>query len=243
MFISKKQDFVKYLKGKNLLITSHDLVDLDGFVSGLALKFFFNIFNPNQNIYLIFSELSKRTKNYLKNFSQKFPDFNFSFQINKEFSNVKELKGILIGGPGPTKETFFEGNYLHNELKKKVIGLRDLSYTGEFGLKELVDKSHDLLAKEIIVEERKILDKFFGLLATETEKVAYGEKEVKHALVNGAVDRLVLSDLIVRTKKGEELLNMAKQKNSEFTIINTMHEAGKKFDGIGGIAALLRFKF
>ena len=71
MFISKKQDFVKYLKGKNLLITSHDLVDLDGFVSGLALKFFFNIFNPNQNIYLIFSELSKRTKNYLKNFSQK----------------------------------------------------------------------------------------------------------------------------------------------------------------------------
>jgi len=88
MFISKKQDFVKYLKGKNLLITSHDLVDLDGFVSGLALKFFFNIFNPNQNIYLIFSELSKRTKNYLKNFSQKFPDFNFSFQTNKEFSNV-----------------------------------------------------------------------------------------------------------------------------------------------------------
>jgi len=88
MFISKKQNFLKYLKGKNLLITSHDLVDLDGFISGLALKFFFKNFNPNQNIYLIFSELSKRTKNYLKNFSQKFPDFNFSFQINKEFSNV-----------------------------------------------------------------------------------------------------------------------------------------------------------
>jgi nanoRNase/pAp phosphatase (c-di-AMP/oligoRNAs hydrolase) len=88
MFISKKDDFLKYLKGKNLLITSHDLVDLDGFISGLALKFFFKNFNPNQNIYLIFSELSKHTKNYLKNFSQKFPDFNFSFQINKEFSNV-----------------------------------------------------------------------------------------------------------------------------------------------------------
>jgi len=88
MFISKKQNFLKYLKGKNLLITSHDLVDLDGFISGLALKFFFKNFNPNQNIYLIFSELSKHTKNYLKNFSQKFPDFNFSFQINKEFSNV-----------------------------------------------------------------------------------------------------------------------------------------------------------
>ncbi len=88
MFISKKDDLLKYLKGKNLLITSHDLVDLDGFISGLALKFFFENFFPNQNIDLIFSKLSKHTKNYLKKFSQKFPDFNFSFQINKEFSNV-----------------------------------------------------------------------------------------------------------------------------------------------------------
>jgi nanoRNase/pAp phosphatase (c-di-AMP/oligoRNAs hydrolase) len=88
MFISKKDDLLKYLKGKNLLITSHDLVDLDGFISGLALKFFFENFFPNQDIDLIFSKLSKHTKNYLKKFSQKFPDFNFSFQINKEFSNV-----------------------------------------------------------------------------------------------------------------------------------------------------------
>ncbi len=88
MFISKKDDLLKYLKGKNLLITSHDLVDLDGFISGLALKFFFENLIPNQNIDLIFSKLSKHTKNYLKKFSEKFPDFNFSFQINKEFSNV-----------------------------------------------------------------------------------------------------------------------------------------------------------
>ena len=93
-----------------------------------------------------------------------------------------------------------------------------------------------------VVFETKLIEK----LLEEIRKngfATYGEKEVKHALVNGAVDRLLLSDLIVRTKKGEELLNMAKQKNSEFTIINTMHEAGKKFDGIGGIGALLRFKF
>jgi len=88
MFISKKDDFLKYLKGKNLLITSHDLVDLDGFISSLSLKFFFENLIQNQNIDLIFSKLSKHTKSYLKRFSQKFPDFNFSFQIDKEFPNV-----------------------------------------------------------------------------------------------------------------------------------------------------------
>ena len=88
MLTSKKDDFLKYLKGKNLLITSHDLVDLDGFISGLALKFFFENFISSQNIDLIFSGLSKHTRIFLKNFSQKFPDFNFSFQINKELPNV-----------------------------------------------------------------------------------------------------------------------------------------------------------
>ncbi|HHI01345.1 MAG TPA: peptide chain release factor 1, partial [Thermococcus litoralis] len=39
-----------------------------------------------------------------------------------------ELKGIIIGGPGPTKEEFIEDDYLHHELKKKIIGVVDISY-------------------------------------------------------------------------------------------------------------------
>ena len=88
MFKSKKDDFLKYLKGKNLLITSHDLVDLDGFISGLSLKFFFENIFSNQNINLIFSKLSKHTKTFLKNFTQKFPDFNLSFHMGKELLNT-----------------------------------------------------------------------------------------------------------------------------------------------------------
>jgi nanoRNase/pAp phosphatase (c-di-AMP/oligoRNAs hydrolase) len=88
MFTSKKDDFLNYLKGKNLLITSHNLVDLDGFISGLTLKFFFENFFSNQNFELVFSGLSKHTKSFLKNFTQKFPDFTFSFQNNKEILNA-----------------------------------------------------------------------------------------------------------------------------------------------------------
>jgi len=88
MFTSKKDDLLKYLKGKNLLITSHDLVDLDGFISGLSLKFFFENVFSNQNIDLIFSGLSKHTKSFLNKFTQKFPEFNLSFHMDKEIFNA-----------------------------------------------------------------------------------------------------------------------------------------------------------
>ena len=50
MLNSKKDDFLSYLKGKNLLIVTHNSADLDGFVSALVLKFFFENFFLNQNI-------------------------------------------------------------------------------------------------------------------------------------------------------------------------------------------------
>ena len=75
---------------------------------------------------------------------------------NKEFSANPDLKGLLIGGPGMTKEKFLAGDYLHTEIKKKVIAVKDLSYTGEFGLEELVNKSQDELALEEIMKERKM---------------------------------------------------------------------------------------
>ena len=73
---------------------------------------------------------------------------------NREFLGMKELKGLLIGGPGPTKEDFLE--YLNEELRKKVIAVEDLTYTDESGLQDLVDKSKDALAKEIIAREKEI---------------------------------------------------------------------------------------
>ncbi len=73
--------------------------------------------------------------------------------------------------------------------------------------------------------------------------VTYGMREVDGALSRGAADHLLISDVLVRTKNGEYLLDLARKTHCNFMIINTMHEAGKKFEGIGGVAALLRFKY
>ena len=159
---------------------------------------------------------------------------------NKEFFEMKELKGILLGGPGPTKEDFLKGDYLHTALKNKVVGVQDLSYTGSFGLNELVDKSHDVLANEIIVEEKLIMQEFFQKLATDSDKVSYGKVEVKKALEMGAVKLLLLSE-DVEERDVEEFEKLSEASGTEVKVISIETREGTQLKEMGGFAAILRF--
>ena len=64
--------------------------------------------------------------------------------VNQTFGSGKELEGIIIGGPGPSKQEFVDEGYLRPSLQQKIIGILDVGYTGKQGLKELVDRSADL---------------------------------------------------------------------------------------------------
>ena len=116
--------------------------------------------------------------------------------VKEQFLGLKELKGIIVGGPGPTKYDFVEGGYITTEVKNKIIAIKDLSYTGDFGLQELVDKSQDVLAKEEIAEEKTIMQKFFSLLSTKPGMVSYGEKDVMDKLKMGVAETLLLSEIL-----------------------------------------------
>ncbi|AEH24187.1 peptide chain release factor aRF-1 [Pyrococcus yayanosii] len=105
-----------------------------------------------------------------------------------------ELKGIIIGGPGPTKEEFVEGDYLHHELKKKIIGVVDISYHGEYGLRELVEKASDILRDHEAIKEKKLIQTFLTHVVKDTGLATYGEREVRKALEIGAVDKLLISE-------------------------------------------------
>ena len=158
---------------------------------------------------------------------------------NKEFlGDIKNLKGILVGGPGPTKESFIE--YVNNELRKKVIAIIDLTYTDESGLHDLVNRSKEALQKEAVTEEKKLMEKFFTLLGKEPNKVTYGEDSVKKALEMGAVDILLVSE-DVDTSKIEDLEAMAAQYGSNIKIISVDTMEGQQLRDLGGIAAILRF--
>ncbi len=182
------------------------------------------------------ARLSRVIEGLAKDFFKKVGD-----AANEEFAK-KEISGIIIGGPGPTKEDFASGDFLRTEVKKKVLAIKHLGYTGEFGLNELVEKSEDILIKEDITREKQAVNKFLEMLNKNPDLVAYGEAEVRKAIEAKAVDKLLLSEDL-SDKVTEELMDKVEALGGEIIIISKETREGEQLVGMGGIAAILRFAF
>lgn len=152
-----------------------------------------------------------------------------------------DLKGIIIGGPGITVNDFVISDYLTGELKKKVLGTKDLSYTDEFGLQELLDQSQDLLAEEEVTREKKTMAMFFEELRHNPKKTTYGEKETLRALDMNMVDTLLLSESLPE-EKIFQLEEKAQAGGATVKIISTETREGVQLRDLGGIAAILRYE-
>jgi len=161
--------------------------------------------------------------------------------MKEKFLGDKNLKGIIVGGPGPTKYDFIDTGYITTEVKNKIIAIKDLSYTGDFGLKELVEKSEDVLAKEEIIEEKKLMAKFFELLATKPGMVSYGIDETMKNLKLGVADTLLISEDL-DDKKIEEFEKEASQVGTHVRIISTETSEGVQLRDLGKAAAILRYE-
>lgn len=126
-------------------------------------------------------------------------------QLNEYFTRVGQhaneillpidtLKGLIIGGPGPTKYDFEKGEYLNYQLKNKIIDTLDTAYVEEQGVKEVVDKAPEIMKKVRYIEEKNIMQKFLYEVGHDTGLITYGESEVRRLLQSGAVRTLLMSE-------------------------------------------------
>jgi len=112
------------------------------------------------------------------------------------FLHEENIKGILVGGSGPTKQYFVEENFLHYEVQDKIIDTFDTGYTDEYGLKELVAAASETMTDLKISQEKKVMKRFLKEVtkAAENSLAVYGEGQVRKALEMGIVDTLLLSE-------------------------------------------------
>ncbi|MBU2497043.1 MAG: peptide chain release factor aRF-1 [Nanoarchaeota archaeon] len=162
----------------------------------------------------------------------------------KEFGDAsgREIKGIIIGGPGPTKEDFLAEVDL-GRLREKILSVEDIGYADEHGLDLLVEKAEGALEKADITKEKNLMKEFFELLGRKKSKVAYGESNVKKALQAGAVDRLLISEDFDENNPevSKEFQKMAEDIAAEVFFVSVETEEGISFKNISGIGAFLRF--
>ncbi len=161
--------------------------------------------------------------------------------MNKEFlDKITELQGIIVGGPGHTKIDFVDGGYINDQLKRKIIALKDLSYTGSFGLRELVEKSEDVLSEEELVHEKQLMRQFFERLNKEPNKVSYGEQDVIRLIKQGAVDTALVSES-VEDEVLDNIEELSQISKTTVEIISVDTQEGVQLKDLGKVAALLRY--
>jgi peptide chain release factor subunit 1 len=114
----------------------------------------------------------------------------------KIFIDEYDVKGIIIGGPGPTKEGFIREEYLDYRLQNNVIAVLDSSYSGSEGVRELIDKVNDqgIMADYRLMEEKKIVKRFISEVYSGKGLGIYGIYDVINSLKNGFADLLIVTD-------------------------------------------------
>jgi len=165
-----------------------------------------------------------------------------SEEMKTNFYEMKKLKGILVGGPIPTKDEFLDGEYLPTILQNRVIGRIDMGDTTEAGLKELVERAQDILVGQEIIKEKNLLEKFFQQLGEKRDLSTLREEETRKALVFGAVDLLILSKDVPKDLS-RDLIKIAESTGSKVEMVSTETEEGEQFMNLGGIGAILRFRY
>ncbi|MBI2545555.1 hypothetical protein HYV81_00045 [Candidatus Woesearchaeota archaeon] len=107
----------------------------------------------------------------------------------------------------------------------------------------------ELLKKDRVTQESKIIEELFREIAKDA-LAAYGLEDTGEAVEAGAVRSLLIADSLIKKMRQEgsynrleRLMKKAESMQGEVILISAAHESGKKLEGLGGIAALLRYKF
>jgi len=123
--------------------------------------------------------------------------FNRVAEITREyFIDIYQVKGLIVSGPGPTKEEFVNKEYLEYRLQNNIIATIDASYSGAEGIREAFAKCSDILSNFRMVEEKKIIEKLFQEINANTGLGSYGLKEVLEMLKNNIAGMVIISDNI-----------------------------------------------
>lgn len=174
-----------------------------------------------------YSEIIKKLEEYVKRF---------------------KLKNIIVASPAFWKEELLK-RIKSDELKKKIVSAT-CSSVGTNAIDEVLKRPEirEVLLQMRATKEVKLVEDVLVEISKKGE-AAYGIKEVENAANAGAVKTLLVSDSLIQKMREKDkydvldnIMRIVESTKGEIHIIISEHEGGKKLDGLGGIAALLRYR-
>jgi len=155
------------------------------------------------------------------NYVRKVAELAVQFFLSADKVNVAAL---ILAGSADFKNDLATSDMFDARLKAKVIKVVDVAYGGENGFHQAIQLSSEVLGNVRLVQERKLLEKFFEQIAQDTGKFVFGIVDTMSSLDMGACETLILwEDLdivrfVVKSKNSADqkilLLNAEQRKDT-----------------------------
>jgi peptide chain release factor subunit 1 len=154
------------------------------------------------------------------NYVRKVAEMAVNFFISDNKCNVA---GLVLAGSADFKIELFQSDLFDGRLQKAVIKTVDVSYGMEPGFNQAVELASDTLSNVKLVQEKRLLQKYFDEISQDTGKYCFMVQDTLTALEMSAVETLIIWEnllvnrLVVKnTSTGEENilhLNPEQEKN------------------------------
>jgi len=188
-------------------------------------------------------------KSETEQYEAAFRDFvaNAASSIEREIREDPALP-VIIAGPGNVKEMLETAVKSRNPDARLVVC--NASSATQAAFTEILSSQamkivEESSARREVMEVEEVLKRI-----SKDEPVSYGIDEVRRAIEARAAEKVLISDALVKEmrRKGafgelELLLKDAEAKNgARIIMVSSGNPAGKQLEGLGGIAALLRYR-
>ncbi|KAK5782312.1 ribosome dissociation factor DOM34 PWA37_005315 [Arxiozyma heterogenica] len=171
--------------------------------------------------------------------------------------DFNKLKMIILCSPGFYAKTLHEKimQYAIQEQNRNILDNESMflvahSSTGYMqGITEVL--KNPIYANKLqdtkYSHEANVMDSFMKHLNEDDYKAWYGEQEVFKAAELGAIDELLITDLLARSpdlcqrKKYMDLMKSIESLGGKVIIFSTLHISGEELDRLTGIACILKY--
>lgn len=168
-----------------------------------------------------------------------------------------KIKVVILASPGFLKDDFYQymlaaaqskGLAVITSSKDRFV-LAHCSAANKMALGYVLSdpKVAAKLSDTKAAGEVAALNRFFEMLVTDPERAQYGWKHVRVGADRGAVDTLLLSDALLRSRDPVvrrtyvRLVDDVKSGGGSVHLFSSLHVSGEQVANLGGVTAILRF--
>ena len=163
------------------------------------------------------------------------------------FSRVVEVVAgltgtLVVAGPGFVKDGLVRYLREHLPEARHRITVVETRRAGRGAVADVIGMGVlETIAGDLqLKHEVRLMEELLARIAKGTP-AAYGRREVEEAVRMGAVEHLLVSDTLLRDPRITDLMALAERTRAAVTVFSSEFDPGTQLQGLGGIAALLRF--